>query len=84
MAQHQSAIKRARQAEKRQERNRHYTSMMKSVIRKVRTATDKATAQTALKKAVSLLDKLAEKRIIHPNKAANQKSRLTRFVNKLP
>ncbi|MFQ5797645.1 MAG: 30S ribosomal protein S20 [Bacteroidota bacterium] len=84
MPQHQSAQKRSRQAEKRRNRNRHYTSMMKSAIRKVRTTTDKAAAKTALKNAVTLLDKLAGKRIIHPNKAANQKSRLTRLVNKLP
>ncbi len=57
--------------------------MMKSAIRKVRTTTDKAAAETALKNAATLLDKLAGKRIIHPNKAANQKSRLTRLVNKL-
>lgn len=57
--------------------------MMKSAIRKVRTTTDKAAAETALKKAATLLDKLAGKRVIHPNKAANQKSRLTRLVNKL-
>jgi len=44
---------------------------------------DKAKAETALKVAVSLLDKLAGKRVIHPNKAANQKSKLTKLVNKL-
>ncbi len=83
MTRHRSAQKRARQAEKRRIRNRHYMSMMRTAIRKVRTANDKATAQTALRNAVTLLDKLAGKRIIHRNNAANQKSRLTRFVNKL-
>lgn len=84
MPQHQSAQKRARQAANRRIRNRHYISVMKSAIRKVRTATDKSVAETALKNAVTLLDKLAGKRIIHPNKASNQKSRLTRLVSKLP
>ncbi len=84
MPQHRSAQKRARQTENRRDRNRHYLSRMKTAVRKVRTATDKATAQTALRNAITFLDKLAGKRIIHPNKAAIQKSRLTRLVNKLP
>ena len=83
MARHRSAVKRSRQAEKLRQKNRHYLSMMKTAVRKVRTAPNKAAGTTALKSAVALIDKLAGKRIIHPNKAANQKSRLTRFVNKL-
>jgi len=36
-----------------------------------------------LKETVSFLDKLAGKKVIHTNKAANLKSKLTKFVNKL-
>lgn len=58
--------------------------MMKTAIKRVRSATTKENGQAALEKAVSLLDSLAAKGIIHRNKAPNQKSKLTRLVNKLP
>lgn len=83
MASHKSAIKRHRQSLKRREMNRARKSELKTWIKKVRTASDKATAQEAYKKVVSLLDKLASKGIIHKNKASNQKSRLALFINKL-
>jgi len=53
------------------------------MIKKVRTEKDKEKAQTILKETVSLLDKLANKRVIHPNKASNQKAKLTKIVNSL-
>lgn len=83
MGNYLSTIKRARQSKKHRERNTHYKSLLKTAIKRVLSTTDKKTAEEALGKTVSLLDKLASKRIIHKNKAANQKSRLTLFVNKL-
>ena len=83
MAQHKSAEKRARQDKRRQVRNAQWKSRMRSAIKKVRTAKTKATGETELKKTVKLLDQLAAKGVIHRNKAANQKSALTRLVNKL-
>ncbi len=83
MATHKSAIKRHRQSLKRRAMNRARKSELKTWIKKVRTAQDKATAQEAYKKVVSLLDKLATKGIIHKNKASNQKSKLALFINKL-
>jgi small subunit ribosomal protein S20 len=83
MAQHPSAAKQARQALQRHKRNQHYASLMKTMIKKVRTAKEKGKAQEALQKTVKLLDQLAAKGIIHRNKAANQKSKLTRLVNAL-
>lgn len=83
MAQHKSAIKRIRSSAKRKTRNTGQESAMKTVIKKVRQEKDKAKAVVALKEAVSLLDRLAQKRIIHPNKASNQKSKLTRLVNSI-
>jgi small subunit ribosomal protein S20 len=56
---------------------------MKTAIKRVREAEDKAKAAEALVKTAKLLDQLAAKKIIHKNKAANQKSALTKFVNKL-
>lgn len=81
MAQHKSAIKRIRSAQRRKTRNTAQESAMKTVIKKVRQEKEKAKAEVALKEAVSLLDRLAQKRVIHPNKASNQKSKLTRLVN---
>ena len=83
MAQHKSAIKRIRSSERRKVHNTAQESAMKTVIKKVRQEKDKTKAEAALKEAVSLLDKFAQKRIIHPNKASNQKSKLTRLVNAL-
>ncbi|MBU1297627.1 MAG: 30S ribosomal protein S20 [Bacteroidetes bacterium] len=83
MAQHASAEKAARQAEKRNLRNRSALAKMKTAIKKVRGEKEKAKATIALTKVVKLLDQLAAKGIIHKNKAANQKSALMKFVNKL-
>jgi ribosomal protein S20 len=81
MAQHKSAIKRIRSSARRKEHNTAQESAMKTIIKKVRQEKDKTKAGVALKEAVSLLDKLAQKRVIHPNKASNQKSKLTKLVN---
>jgi len=83
MAHHHSAFKRIRTSAKATARNRHYRSMMRTAIKKVRAATDKASAEQAYRQACSILDKLALRGIIHKNKAANAKSRLARRVNAL-
>jgi small subunit ribosomal protein S20 len=83
MAQHKSAIKRIRSSSRRHARNEPLRSQMKTLIKKVRTEKDKTKAEIALKETVSFMDKLAQKRVIHPNKAANQKAKLTRLVNGL-
>lgn len=83
MAQHKSAVKRNRANARRAKRNVADKSTMKTLLKKVRTSTAKDTAASALKETVSLLDKLAGKKVIHANKAANLKSKLTKHVNKL-
>lgn len=83
MAQHKSAEKRARQSAVRRRVNKESKSEMKTLLKNVRSEKDKAKASVALTAAVSTLDKLASKGLIHKNKAANQKSKLTKFVNKL-
>lgn len=83
MAQHKSAEKRARIARRRASRNRVWKSKMRSAIKRVRTSTEKEKALVELRKTTKLLDQLAAKGVIHKNKAANNKSSLTRFVNKL-
>jgi small subunit ribosomal protein S20 len=81
MAQHRSAEKRARQSIGRHARNKAYVTRLKTLVRKVRLAKEKEKAAAVLKVAVKTLDQLAAKGVIHKNKAANQKSRLTKFVN---
>ena len=54
---------------------------MKTVIKRVRQAKEKDKAHSELLRAVKLLDQLAAKGVIHRNKAANQKSSLTKYVN---
>lgn len=56
---------------------------MKTAVKRVRTATDKEKALVELKKTTKLLDQMAAKGIIHKNKAANNKSVLTKLVNKM-
>ena len=83
MAQHKSAEKRARISKRRSARNTVWKSKMRSAIKRVRSITEKDKALVELQKTAKLLDQLAAKGIIHKNKAANNKSSLTRFVNTL-
>ena len=74
-----SAIKRARQAVKRRERNVALRSRMRTYVKNVNGAIeagDKDAATKAYREAVSVLDSSAAKGMIHANKAARQKSRL--------
>ena len=83
MPQHKSAAKRIRSSARKRARNKADVTRIKSAVRKVRTAKDKAGASAALKIAVKVLDQMAAKGIIHRNKAANQKSKLTKYVSKM-
>ncbi len=83
MPQHKSAIKRLRQSEKRKKQNNIKRSKMRTLVKKVTSATDKETAEKHLNETVSFIDKLSSKGILHQNTAARKKSRLTRYVNNL-
>jgi small subunit ribosomal protein S20 len=74
---HASAIKRAKQDERRRADNRAVLSKMKTAIKAVRTAKSKE----ALRRAVPVLIKGARKGVIHRRKASRLVSRLTRLVN---
>lgn len=78
-----STKKRIRQAKKRNLRNRHYKSMMKTWIRRIEETQNKDEALKLYPEVVSLIDKVAQKGIIHKNTAANKKSRLAKHVNAL-
>jgi len=83
MPQHKSAIKRLRQNKARRDHNRARRSNMRTLIKKVMSSENKEEAIVNLKDAVSLIDRLATKNILHPNTAARKKSQLTNYVNNL-
>lgn len=72
-----SAEKRMRTSAARAERNRMFRSKLRTALKKVRTADSAEAAAPAFREAASLLDRAARKRILHPNKAARAKSRLS-------
>ena len=83
MANHKSALKRIRSNNAKRLRNRYQAKSTRTFVKELRNSTDKGTAQELLKKVTAMIDKLAKRNIIHKNKAANNKSRLTKFVNSL-
>ena len=86
MANHKSALKRARQSDVRRVRNMGYKTRVKHAVKEVRTAiADNATDQAKenLIKAVSIIQKTSSKGVIHKKKASRKISRLARQVNKL-
>jgi small subunit ribosomal protein S20 len=58
-------------------------SRMRTSIKKVLQATDADTADKAFRETAALLDRLATRRVIHPNRAAHKKSQLARIVARL-
>jgi small subunit ribosomal protein S20 len=86
MANHFSALKRARQTEVRTERNRTNTSRLRSALREFRTALsagDKKAADSKFRDTVSAIDKAIQKGVLHANTAARYKSRLSARLAKL-
>jgi len=86
LANHKSALKRARQNDVRRVRNKGYKTTVKKAIKAVRTEVADSSPEKAredLVKAVSIIQKSASKGIIHKNQAARKISRLTRRVNQL-
>mgnify|MGYP003413231835 FL=1 len=83
MANHKSSIKRIRQEEKRRLHNRYYAKTMRNAVRKLRATKEKEEALQLYPSVQKALDKLAKTNIIHKNKAANLKSKLALYINKL-
>lgn len=73
-----SAKKRMRQTKTRTARNRAQRSQLRTAVKKVRSAAGTPEAGAALATAEQLLDRAARKRLVHPNTAARQKSRLAK------
>ena len=83
MANHAATKKDVRQSRKRNERNRYYGKTTRNAIRDLKVIDNKAGASEKLPAIASMIDKLAKRGIIHKNKAANLKSKLTRGVSAL-
>ena len=86
MATHKSAIKRAKQSEIRRQRNRAVKTKVKSVVKEVRTALEKQSAeeaQVALQKAVPVIDRAVSRGALHHRTAARKISRLSKKIHAL-
>ncbi|MFL3661686.1 MAG: 30S ribosomal protein S20 [Polaribacter sp.] len=83
MANHKSALKRIRSNEAKKLRNKYQHKTTRNAVRDLRTVEDKKEAEGKLNAVISMLDKLAKNNIIHKNKAANIKSKLTKYVSAL-
>lgn len=83
MANHAATKKDVRQSTKRRERNRYYGKTTRNAIRDLKAIDTKEGAGEKLPEVSSMIDKLAKRGIIHKNKAANLKRKLTKGVNTL-
>ncbi|MEQ8409080.1 MAG: 30S ribosomal protein S20 [Gammaproteobacteria bacterium] len=86
MANFPQSRKRARQGEKRRRHNASFRSMVRTYIKKVDTAVaggDYSAATEAYNQAVPVIDRMANKGILHKNKAARHKSRLNTAIRAL-
>ncbi|MEQ1505032.1 MAG: 30S ribosomal protein S20 [Myxococcota bacterium] len=85
MANHKDAAKRAIQSVRRRARNRSYRTRMRNQIAELRTTltgSDPAATQTQFREAVSVIQRLATKGVIHRNQAARRVARLAAAVKK--
>ena len=83
MANHKSALKRIRGNAAKRLRNRYQAKTTRNAIKKLRATTNSEEAKELLPRVISMLDRLAKKNVIHKNKASNNKSKLTKYVNSL-
>jgi len=83
MAHHKSAKKRIKVSEKRRLNNKTSISKSRTLVKKAFDTTDKTEAATAVKEAISFLDKTVSKGRLHKNTVARKKSQLAKHVNKL-
>ncbi len=75
-----SAKKRMRQGTSRRQRNRAQRSVLRTAVKRVRAAASGKDAQAAYREAERMLDRAAQHHLIHPNKAARDKSRLRKLA----
>ena len=78
-----TVLKRVKQSRKANARNKHYKTLVKTVIKKVLNESKKEEANKKATKAFSEIDKAASKGIIHKNKASNQKIKISKHINNI-
>jgi small subunit ribosomal protein S20 len=83
MANHKSALKRIRSSETKRQRNRFQHKTTRNAIRDFKALGKKKVALKQFPLVVSMIDKLAKNNIIHDNKAANLKSKLSKHLGTL-
>ncbi len=83
MANHASAKKSIRQSERQRLHNKYYAKSTRNAIRAIRNSADKKSAEEGAPKVYAMIDKLAKIGVIHKNKAANLKSGIAVYINKL-
>ncbi len=86
MANSAQARKRARQADKQRAHNASLRSTLRTAIKRVRQAIeagDKAAAQGVFQQSVAVIDRIADKKIVHKNKTSRTKSRLSAQIKAL-
>jgi len=83
MANHQATKKDVRKASKRRDSNRYYGKTTRNAIRDLKAIKEVKAAGEKLPEIASLIDRLAKKGVIHKNKAARHKSRLSAHIKAL-
>lgn len=86
MANSAQARKRARQAEKQRAHNASLRSTLRTAVKRVRQAIlngDKNAALEVFQKSTSIIDTIAEKKVVHKNKAARTKSKLSAQIKRM-
>jgi small subunit ribosomal protein S20 len=84
LAEHKSALKRARQNEKRRLRNKSTKTRVKSIVKSVRLSVSEKSKEAVLSELItaqSIIDNAAKKGVIHKKTASRKISRLSRLVN---
>ena len=84
MADHKSAIKRARQNEKRRLRNKSTKTRVKNIVKSVRLSVSEKSKEAVLSELItaqSIIDNAAKKGVIHKKTASRKISRLSKLVN---
>ncbi len=84
MAEHKSALKRARQNEKRRLRNKSTKTRVKSIVKSVRLSVNEKSKEAVLSELItaqSIIDNAAKKGVIHKKTASRKISRLSKLVN---
>ena len=87
MANSAQARKRARQAELTRQHNASLKSMLRTAVKKVRKAIaagDKAAAAAEFRASQAVIDRIADKKIVHKNTASRTKARLAHSLRALP